>query len=215
MNTHIVMTRAADGDMRAGSVGLALRRARRAPTPWTTARQVHGSTVVVVDAPEGALAAEADALVTTAHGVPIAMLGADCALVAFTSKEGPIGIAHSGWKGLVDGVIDATVAALRALGASEISAHCSAMIHPECYEFSPDDLDLVAAKLGDGVRGLTKAGRPALDLPAGIFGALERVGVMDVRVLGGCTACEADWYSWRARRDEARHALVCWSSTDA
>lgn len=161
------------------------------------------------------MAVDADALVTRMHDVPIAMLGADCALVAFTSTEGPMGIAHAGWKGLEAGVIEATVDALRSLGAREISAYCSAMIHPECYEFAPEDLDRVAARLGDGVRGKTSSGKPALDLPRGVSEALGRARVSEVTVLGGCTACEGEWFSWRARRDEARHALVCWKSADA
>ena len=209
------MTRAADGDMRAGTTAVALRRARVGPTPWTTTRQVHGANVVTIDAPEGAMAIDADAIVTTARNVPIAMLGADCALIAFTSAEGPIGIAHSGWKGLVAGVIETTVTALRSLGAVEIAAYSSPMIHPECYEFSPGDLDAVVARLGDGIRAMTSTGRPALDLPRGVAEALSRSGVSNVTVLGGCTACEGDWFSWRARRDEARHALVCWKSADA
>lgn len=209
------MTRAADGDMRAGTTAVALRRASVSPTPWTTTRQVHGANVVMIDSPEGAMAIDADAIVTSAPNVPIAMLGADCALIAFTSAEGPIAIAHSGWKGLVAGVIETTVAALRALGAIEIAAFCSPMIHPECYEFSPADLDAVAAQLGERIKSVTSTGRPALDLPWGVSDALTRSGVADVTLLGGCTACEGDWFSWRARRDEARHALVCVRNDDA
>lgn len=215
MSASWKMTRAHDGDMRAIAPGSRARQTTFAAVPWTTTLQVHGANVVVVDGVLGTMDVDADAIVTAAHHVPIAMLGADCALIAFSSDEGVIGVAHAGWKGLVAGVIQETADALHALGAKEITAACSAMIHPECYEFSPNDLDEVATHLGAAVRGVTAQGRPALDLPAAVRDALGRAGVASVTSLGGCTACEGDWFSWRARHEEERHALVCWSSADA
>ena len=215
MSSQWAMTSASDGDMRLEAEGALERRARVTATAWTTTRQVHAATVVEVDAALGPVECDADAIVTSARGVPIAMLGADCALVALVSREGPVGIAHAGWKGLVAGVIENTVTALRALGANEITALCSPMIHPECYEFSPDDLSDVIDHLGAGVRGKASSGKPALDLPAGVNAALLRSGVANTTVLGGCTACEGGWYSWRARKEAARHALVCWRPDDA
>jgi YfiH family protein len=200
--------------MRSDAVGAPERRRHIYDRPWTTTRQVHGARVVVIDSPQGALTLEADAIVTPAANVPIAMLGADCALIAFSSPEGVVAVVHAGWKGLVHGVIEATVAELRVLGATEITAACSPMIHPECYEFSPADLDAVVATLGEGVRGHTSAGRPALDLPAGVTQALHRAGVTQAKSLGGCTACEGDWFSFRARKDQGRHALLCWSDDE-
>jgi YfiH family protein len=215
MRARWLMTRARDGDMRSGAAGVGERRARVLDLSWTTTRQVHGAAVATIDTIEGVMDLDADAIVTRSSDVPVAMLAADCALIAFSSPEGPLGVAHAGWRGLVEGVIDATVAALRDLGANEISAACSPMIHPECYEFSKDDLDSVAARLGSGIVSLTSSGMPALDLPAGIDAALRRAGVLDISRLGGCTACEGEWFSWRARREEERHALVCWRPEDA
>jgi len=205
-----VMSSAADGDVRPGVVGAIEVQTRLAGVPWSSSRQVHGSNVVEFATALGATDLEADGIVTATSDTPIAMFGADCALIAFASREGPVGIAHAGWKGLTGNVIDATVDALRSLGATEIHAATSAMIHPECYEFSPGDLDQAAAAFGEQVRASTTDGRPAFDLPGGVREALRRAGVEVVTSLGGCTACEGDWYSWRARRDVARHGLVCW-----
>ena len=82
-------------------------------------------------------------------------------------------MAHAGWRGLMAGVIPRTVDRMRALGAGEITAALGPCIHAECYEFSPDDLDTVAARLGDGVRSLTRGGAPALDVPAAVRAALD------------------------------------------
>ncbi|MCU1493489.1 MAG: hypothetical protein JWO62_1253 [Acidimicrobiaceae bacterium] len=178
--------------------------------PWTFVRQVHGDRVVVVERPAGPLDEEADALVTASPGACVAVLGADCALVGLASAEGVVGVAHAGWRGLVAGVLERTVETMRSLGASEVEAVLGPCIHAECYEFGRDELDTVAAVLGDEVRAETSSGRPALDLPLGVRASLARASVAVTAELGGCTACGADWYSYRARGDGSRHALAVW-----
>lgn len=178
---------------------------------------MHGARVVDVTAPGEHVGAEADAAVTTHPEAVLCILTADCAPISFTSPEGVHGVAHAGWRGLADGVVAATVEAMRAKGATAIEAVVGPCIHPSCYEFSPADLDEVAARLGDHVRATTAAGRPALDLPGAVRHEIERAGVSLAGDLAGCTACERDadgswrWYSHRARADEARQALVQWT----
>src|SRR5207302_10929723 len=80
----------------------------------------------------------------------------------------------------------------------------------ECYEFGAADLDHVATRLGEGVRATTAAGRPSLDLPAGVRAALGAAGVIELHDVDVCTACSSDYYSWRARRDTGRQGVVVW-----
>src|SRR5205085_527297 len=80
--------------------------------------------------------------------------------------------AHAGWVGLLAGVRGRTVEHMRALGATDVRAVLGPCIRVECYEFGPDDLDRVAARLGDGVRSTTASGTPALDLAAGVRASL-------------------------------------------
>lgn len=161
--------------------------------------------------------AEADAAVTRHDGVVLCILTADCAPVSFTSPEGVRGVAHAGWKGLADGVLAATADAMRSLGAGDVTAALGPCIHPSCYEFSPADLDVVAARIGDHVRSTTADGRPALDLPGAVRRALADAGVALVEDASACTACDVDaagrprWFSHRARSDESRQALVQWT----
>lgn len=193
------------------------RRAAIIDRPWTWLRQVHGARVVDVRAPGEHEGAEADAAVTTHDGVVLCVLTADCAPIAFTSPEGVRGVAHAGWKGLAEGVVAATVDAMRALGATDVDAALGPCIHPSCYEFSPADLDVVAVRLGDHVRSTTAEGRPALDLPGAVRRAIEDAGARLVEDAETCTACDVDeagvprWFSHRARGDESRQALVQWS----
>lgn len=178
--------------------------------PWTWLRQVHGDTVVTVRlAGEGA-GASADAAVTAEAGCALAVLTADCAPVALASPEGVLGAVHAGWAGLAAGVLGRTVEAMAALGATTVSALVGPCIEPGCYEFGADDLEAVASRVGPEVRGRTRAGRPALDMVAGVRAALARAGVDQVSDLGACTACSPGYYSWRARGEQQRQALVVW-----
>jgi YfiH family protein len=185
---RVLVTERADGDV---------------DREWKTAKQVHGSRVVVVDASTTDVC-EADGLVTSDPGVAVAVRTADCAPVLLIAT-GAVGAIHAGWRGLVAGVVEHGVAAMRGLGATSMVAVLGPAIGPECYEFSPADLDTVAAAYGDGVRGLTSKGTPALDVLAGVREALARAGVTDIRQLGGCTACDPDrWFSYRARGEAER-----------
>jgi YfiH family protein len=198
------------------SPAMLARRAAVLDRPWTWLRQVHGARVVVVDGPGDHAGAEADAAVTAHPGAALCILTADCAPVALSSPEGVVGVAHAGWRGLAEGVLPATVAAMRELGATGVTAALGPSIHAECYEFSPDDLDAVAARLGDVVRASTADGKPALDVPAAVRSSLEAAGVELAIDADSCTACAVDgdgrprWFSHRARREEARQALVAW-----
>jgi polyphenol oxidase len=185
--------------------------------------QVHGA--VVLDVPPGPVAARpgagpvlrrgaepGDALVTDRPGVALCVLTADCGSLALASPEGVCAAVHAGWRGLVAGVVERTVARMRDHGATDVVAALGPCIHAGCYEFSPDDLDEAAAVYGDTVRGTTSAGRPALDVPAGIAAALVRAGATGADGVDACTACGDGYFSHRARADTGRQALVVWRS---
>ncbi len=187
------------------------RRRAVVDLPWTWLRQVHGDRVVRVTEPGEGAGERADAAVTAVPGCAVAVLSADCAPVVLGSPEGVAAVAHAGWRGLTAGVLERTVESMRSLGASTVGAHLGPCIHASCYEFGPDDLDRVAARLGDGVRSTTSAGAPALDVQAAVRSALFTVGVVDVDDVDVCTACSPDHFSWRARRDASRQAAVAWA----
>ncbi|MGH9190359.1 MAG: polyphenol oxidase family protein [Acidimicrobiales bacterium] len=204
----------ADGDMaRDDNEGRDARLASLASfdgLSCTWLRQVHGARVVRVSYPGQGAGEEGDALVTAEDGCALAVLSADCAPVALASSEGVLGVAHAGWAGMLAGVIENAVAAMRELGATHVAALVGPCIGPECYEFGDDLLDQLAAQLGNGVRARTTSGRPALDLPAAAAAALTRAGVDDVRSTGPCTACSPDHFSWRAGGEHQRQATVVW-----
>jgi polyphenol oxidase len=68
----------------------------------------------------------ADALVTDQPGLLLGISTADCAPVLFAdSQAGVVGAAHSGWKGAIGGVNQATIAAMEKLGAKRDRIICA------------------------------------------------------------------------------------------
>jgi copper oxidase (laccase) domain-containing protein len=201
----------ADGDFADPAQAVARGAARSlADVPWTWLRQVHGSGVVVVERPGANLGQEADAAVTCCTDAALAVLTADCAPVGLSSPEGVVGVLHAGWRGLTAGVVGATVASMRSLGATQVFAALGPCIWPHAYRFSEGDLAAVVSVFGPEVRSVDAEGCPALDLPKAVAVALERAGASLVAQAGICTHCSGDHWSWRARRDEARQATVVW-----
>ncbi|MDR3514626.1 MAG: peptidoglycan editing factor PgeF [Azospirillaceae bacterium] len=83
----------------------------------------------------------ADALVTRVPGLALGILTADCAPVLFADrKAGVIGAAHAGWRGAQSGVVEATLRAMVALGASlaDITAGIGPCIGAASYEVGPE-----------------------------------------------------------------------------
>jgi YfiH family protein len=209
---HVSVTSVADGDLAVTGKQPDLDARRRAVVdlPWTWMRQVHGATVVRVQAPGDGAGSEADAAVTGVPGAVLAVHVADCAPVAFAGAEGVIGIAHVGWRGLVRGTIAATVDMMGGHGVRAVLGPC---IHAECYEFGAADLDVVAEAAGAGVRSRTMTGAPALDLVAGVEEQVKRCGVELVpSPWQACTAHTPGYWSHRARGDRERQAMVIWMS---
>jgi polyphenol oxidase len=81
------------------------------PVQWLN--QVHGTQVVSIQKllPN---APTADASVTQSKSLALGVLTADCLPVCFATRDkGAIAIAHAGWRGLLNGVLDATWKSLR------------------------------------------------------------------------------------------------------
>lgn len=205
-----VFTDRRHGDLAVGGPPgpLAERRSAVVDAPWTWLNQVHGARVVTVTEPGQHAGAAADAVVTALPGAPIAVHTADCAPLLLVA-EGAVGVVHAGWRGLVDGVVEAAVDALVALGRPPHTAALGPTIRPRCYEFGVAGLESLVERYGPRVRSVTAWDTPALDLAAGIESALSARGI-PLDDAGTCTACSPRHWSHRARADSGRQALVAW-----
>lgn len=172
--------------------------------------QIHGAAVGLARAVDGGrglsdhtdAVAGVDALVTAEPDLALAVLTADCVPVLLAG-QGAVGAAHAGRRGLLDGVVEATVAALHALGEQpdELIALIGPAVGACCYELPADEVDAAAAAVPQ-LRARTRWGSPSIDLVAGVDAVLRRAGVRRRAVSGACTRCgAADWFSHRAATD--------------
>ena len=145
----------------------------------------------------------ADAMVTTIPGVALGVLTADCAPVLFADAEAEvIGAAHAGWKGALDGVLEATLSAMEALGARR-DAICVAIgptISQRNYEVGPEfverflDEDLSFSRFFAG----GTEDRAMFDLPGLILHRLREAGIKEAAWTGHCTYGDAErFFSYR------------------
>jgi len=164
--------------------------------------QVHGSDVVVVG-PEGPrhdvnghLHAIGDGLVTTQPDVTLSVRAADCVPVLFADPDaGVIGACHCGRPGIVAGIVPATLAAMRELGASRITAWIGPHVCGRCYEV-PQEMQDEVATVEPATRATTSWGTPSLDVGAGVRAQLDREPV-EVVDLATCTRESPDLFSYR------------------
>lgn len=172
--------------------------------------QIHSPDVVHVTAPSDDLP-RADALVTATPEIALSILTADCQPVLFADvTAGVIGAAHAGWKGAMNGVLEATVDAMEALGAkrADIRAVIGPTISQRAYEVGPEFLDDFLTDDPDNARFFANGtgDRMLFDLPAFGLHRLRRAGVGHAEWTRHCTYHDADrFYSYR-RTTHAREA---------
>lgn len=200
-------------------------------TSWMT----HGNRVRVVSRAdlraEGANDVRADAMITRDRGLALTLRFADCVPVLLHDPmRGAIGIAHAGWKGIVNGVLPATVHAMqRAFGSRprDVIAGIGPCIGPDRFEVGEDVAALIQAAVrarvivraaedtatreqGDVSPHAPSSGRlvvgdakPRVNLWAAARSQLEDAGIGFVEVAGLCTASNVhEWFSHRAERGQ-------------
>jgi YfiH family protein len=182
------------------------RRAVEAVLPGArlvTVHQVHSAEVVEAGEWPDDNRPHADALVTNKPGILLGILTADCAPVLYIDREaGVIGAAHSGWRGAVAGVNEATVAAMERLGArrDRIAAAIGPAIAARNYEVDHGFEERLLALDLANERFFTQgpAGKPHFDLEAYIVARLAAAGIRKVEALGLDTYADSDrFYSFR------------------
>lgn len=173
-----------------------------APQALVTVNQVHSAEVVTVTAPlDGS--PRADGMVTATPGLALAVLTADCQPVLFADRQaGVVGAAHAGWRGALDGVLEATVEAMEALGAKReaISAVIGPCISQAAYEVGPEFLDAFRDEDPAYTRFFANGpgDRLLFDLPGFGLYRLRAAGVGQAEWVRHCTYRDSErFYSYR------------------
>lgn len=175
--------------------------------------QTHG--LSVVDVAQAGCLPEADASVSAHPGAVCVVMTADCLPILLCNERGSVvGAAHAGWRGLCDGVIEATVNAMK-VPAPTLMAWLGPAIGPTRFE------------VGDEVRAafMTQQPQAAAAFMPGANGkwladlyqlARLRLNALGItRVYGGglCTHSDAErFYSYRRDGATGRMGSFIWLS---
>ncbi|MEM8788587.1 MAG: peptidoglycan editing factor PgeF [Pseudomonadota bacterium] len=160
-----------------------------------TLHQAHTADVITITAPSGGARPRADAMVTATPGLALGVLTADCAPVLLADPDaGVVGAAHAGWKGALGGVLEATLDAMAALGARNVTAVIGPTISQAAYEVGPEFLDRFVDEDPETARFFAGGAedRAQFDLPGYALHRLRAAGA------------EAAWTGHCTYRDAAR-----------
>jgi polyphenol oxidase len=182
------------------------------PGNLVTTYQVHSPIAVCVKRPWNEdKAPEADAMVTDQPGVTLGILTADCAPILLVDEtNGVIGAAHSGWRGALTGILEATIEAMTNLGAqpTRIAAAIGPCIGFDSYEVGREFPDpFLAENQADAVyfRDAPRSDHFLFDLAGYVARRMHSAGITSIDHLNCDTfAEEASFFSYRRalHRDE-------------
>ena len=185
-----------------------LRQQLPAEPAWL--RQVHSARVVEAGRDPNP---EADASFSRETGQVCAVLTADCLPVLFCDRAGSVvAAAHAGWRGLADGVLEATVAAMQ-VPLGEVLAWMGAAIGPQAFEVGDEVRAAFVAQQPEAAAAFVPhaPGKWLADIYALARIRLGHAGVAAVYGGGRCTFSEADaFYSYRRDGVTGRMASLIW-----
>ncbi len=192
-----------------GRLGLAV------PPQWLS--QIHGSSVV--DARADGVLREGDAVYTDCPDTVCAILTADCLPVVIADRKGTeTAVAHCGWRGLANGVLEATLARFRS-PAAELQAWLGPAISQAAFEVGAEVRAAFLQRVGHrSARDAAAAaflpasdGKYLADLYALARQVLEAHGVYRISGGGRCTFAEEEsFFSFRRDGLTGRMATLAW-----
>jgi hypothetical protein len=167
-----------------------------------TVNQVHSAEAVILDAPPRERP-RADAVVTATPGLAVAVLTADCQPVLFADPAaGVVAAAHAGWRGALDGILEATVEAMEAAGArrEHIRAAIGPTISQPAYEVGQEFLERFCDDDPANARFFINGadGKYLFDLPGYGLKRLRNAGIGAAEWTRHCTYSDPmRFYSYR------------------
>ncbi|WP_298973856.1 peptidoglycan editing factor PgeF [uncultured Roseobacter sp.] len=192
---------------------VAINRARVAkamgvpPENLLSVHQVHSATAVTV-ADTFEEKPRADAMVTNTPGLALSILTADCQPVLFADTDaGVIGAAHAGWRGSLEGILEATIDAMCTLGASRDAtvAVIGPAISQRAYEVGPEFFEIFLTDDPGNARFFAngREDRMHFDLPGYGLHRLRNAGIASAEWTRHCTYADPDrFYSYRRTTHE-------------
>ncbi len=175
------------------------------PDSLVTLHQIHSARAIAVEqvwARE--FSPQADGMATATPGITLGILTADCAPVLIADPVARvIGAAHAGWKGALAGIVEATVEAMRRLGATpeRMAAGIGPAIGKHSYEVGAEfpgpflDQDPANAAF---FFPTSRPDRHLFNLKGYVASRLTVAGVEHVTIMPNDTCAEEDrFFSYR------------------
>lgn len=169
--------------------------------------QTHSTTAYIVDAVPNVQLQDGDGLVTQQQGVALMMMTADCLPIVMSNANGTeVACLHAGWRGLAQGIIEATIAKMQTqpiyawMGAAisqahfEVGAEVRAEFVAQNYDFSENFIARDNGKFLADLYGIARK-------------KLQALGVVSITGGDRCSFAEAEqFYSYRRQAKTGRMA---------
>ncbi len=164
--------------------------------------QIHSSKIFTIQNTNNTTGPiKADGLVTNLKGIGLSILGADCAPILFYEHGSKIiGACHAGWRGTMQGVIEATIKSMENLGAERqnITAVIGPTIHKESYEIKNNLAQKIKEtfiyKKNNSILSYLKDDSYLLDLPLFIKEILKKTKIQNVNDINVNTYEKSDLF---------------------
>lgn len=176
--------------------------------------QVHSIEAVLL--PRDEIVPKADAAYTSDKNVICAVMTADCLPLLITDKQGScVAAIHAGWRGLCDGIVEATIQKLP-VEAEKLMVWLGPAIGADVYEVGKEVYDAFTAKHDEAkqVFTATTEGHWLFDIYWLARFRLNKMGVTQIYGGDHCTLSEEDkFFSYRRDGVTGRMASLIWIET--
>lgn len=178
--------------------------------------QVH-STEVVQYSTSSSPVPTADAIYSEEVGKPCLVMTADCLPILLTNQNGDfVAAIHAGWRGLINGIIEKTIAQLSNYQAKQMVAFIGPAICQKCFEVDNIVFTEFKEKDPETCKYFILGASPdkyQADLRKIAELKLIRLGLLEKNISNRdiCTKCNPQWfYSYRANPKTGRIATLIW-----
>ena len=185
--------------------------------PIVCMNQIHSGNVSVITSTDKTLISQTDGMVTNQKHVALAVLTADCLPIFFYDpKNHAIGVAHAGYKGLLNGIIEATITAMKkqfGTNPHDVLVGMGPGIEEKCYEVGDEVIAMFEDKGYDkGIKIWSEQkGKKYLSIRKAALHNLLKEGILKehIEVSTLCTKCSKDkLYSYRGGDKTGRFAAI-------
>ena len=171
--------------------------------------QTHSTLCVVVEEDDNRIA---DAAVTRCSKSVLAIMTADCQPILLCNKQGTeIAAIHAGWRGLVNGVVENTIAKMQSSPSDLLAWIGPAMCH-NCYEVGDEVRELYGNKYPFSLTAFKRHGEKWLaNLPLVTEQILNKMAVSTAYQSNICTfERKNEFFSYRREQQTGRMASLIW-----